>query len=61
MRVIDTMLMTQAWRIVLAVWLIVSGIIWMLGPTFPSAFAIEGLLAILAAVFLCISLKEQRA
>jgi hypothetical protein len=55
------MLITQAWRIVLAVWLIVSGIIWMIGPTFPSAFAIEGLLAILAAVFLCISLKEQRA
>jgi hypothetical protein len=42
------------WRIMLAIWLIVSGIIWMTGPTFPGAFAIEGFLAILAAIFLII-------
>jgi len=50
----------QLWRIFLAVWLIVSGIIWMTGPTFPSAFAIEGLLGILAAVFLVLSIAEKR-
>jgi hypothetical protein len=53
--------MVQLWRIVLAVWLIVSGVIWMIGPTFPSAFAIEGLLAILAAVFLILGCKEKTA
>jgi hypothetical protein len=55
------MAITQFWRIFLAIWLIVSGIIWMIGPTFPSAFAIEGLLAILAAVFLILSLKGKTA
>jgi hypothetical protein len=55
------MAITQLWRISLAVWLIVSGIIWIIGPTFPSAFSIEGLLAILTAVFLLLSLKEKRA
>ncbi len=41
-------------RILLAIWLIVSGIIWMTGPTFPGAFAIEGILAILAGIFIAI-------
>ena len=44
------------WRIMLAVWLIVSGIIWMFGPTFPYAFAIEGIVAIVAAIFIFVSL-----
>jgi LPXTG-motif cell wall-anchored protein len=55
------MFITQAWRIFLAIWLIVSGIVWMTGPTFPSAFAIMGLLAILAAVFLLLSARERTA
>ena len=42
-------------RIMLAIWLLVSGIIWMTGPTFPGAFAIEGILALLAAVFLVVN------
>jgi hypothetical protein len=45
------------WRIMLAIWLIVSGIIWMVGPTFPYAFAIEGLLAIVTAVFLFVEMR----
>jgi drug/metabolite transporter (DMT)-like permease len=55
------MAITQAWRILLAIWLIVSGIVWIFGPTFRSAFAIEGLLAILAAVFLLLSVSERKA
>ena len=45
------------WRIMLAIWLIVSGIIWISGPVFPGAFAIEGIVGILAAIFLIIFYK----
>jgi hypothetical protein len=50
----------QIWRVMLAIWLIVSGVIWMIGPTFPGAFAIEGLLGILTAVFLILNVTERR-
>ena len=49
----------QAWRFLLATWLLVSGILWITGPSFSSALAIEGLLAIVTAVFLLISVKER--
>ena len=42
----------QIWRVTLALWLIVSGIVWFIGPTFALAFPIMGILAIVAAVFL---------
>jgi hypothetical protein len=44
----------EIWRIVLALWLLVSGVIWVIGPTFPLAFTIVGVLAIAAALFLVI-------
>ena len=49
----------QVWRILLAIWLIVRGIIWMVGPTFPYAFAIVGLLAIVTAVFLLVDVRVR--
>ncbi len=47
------------WRVMLAIWLIVSGIIWMIGPTFPYAFPIEGLVAIVAAVFVLVEARAK--
>ena len=49
----------QLWRVMLAIWLIVSGIIWMVGPTFPYAFPIEGLLAIVTAVFILVEVRAR--
>jgi hypothetical protein len=45
----------QIWRVVLALWLIISGVIWLIGPTFPLAFTLTGILAIAAAIFLLIN------
>ena len=44
----------QMWRVALAIWLIVSGIVWFIGPSFAFAFPIMGILGIVAAVFLII-------
>jgi hypothetical protein len=49
----------QLWRVMLAIWLSVIGVIWMVGPTFPEAFAIEGLLGALAAVFLILNTERR--
>ena len=55
------MAIIQVWRLLLAIWLIVGGIIRIAGPAFPSAHAIEGLLAIVTAVFLLLSLSGRKS
>ncbi len=48
------------WRLLLAIWLIVSAVIWFVGPTFAYAFVLIGVVAVVAGISILLASRTER-